>query len=113
MNKNAIVWACKEQTVRNSTGAVPMDYAPAESYGELRFITRTDMPMHANSTVRDVWENDVAEFVREYNPDTDFIITTGQPTAIFAIGHALGKSGKAPRFLVWRREDNHYRILGA
>lgn len=112
MNKST-VWACKEQVTRSHMGPVAMDYSPAESYGELKFITRTDMPMHANSTIREVWNDDVAEFVRQYNPETDYIITTGQPTAIFAIGHALGLSNKTPRFLVWRREDNHYRILGS
>lgn len=111
MNK-PIVWACKEQVTRDRhMGTTPMDYSPAEKYGQLRFITRTDLPMHPDSTIREVWEQDVAEFVRQYNPDTDFIITTGQPTAIFAMGHALGLVKKTPRFLVWRREDNAYRIL--
>jgi len=110
--KTATVWACKEQVTRSSIGVTAMDYSPAESYGKLRFITRTDLPMHANSTIREVWEDDVAEFVKEYNPATDYIIATGQPSAIFAMGHALGLVNKTPRFLVWRREDNHYRVLG-
>jgi len=38
-------------------------------------------------------------------------VTTGQPTAIFAVGWALGRAGKVPRFLVWRREENRYRVL--
>lgn len=109
--REPIVWACKEQVTRSAVGPIAMDYSPAEGYGELRFITRTDMPMHASATIREVWEEDVAVFVAQYDPATDYIITTGQPTAIFAIGWALGKAGKTPRFLVWRREDNHYRIL--
>lgn len=108
----SIVWACKEQVTRNAIGITAMDYSPAESYGELRFITRTDLPLHSSSTVREVWEDDVARFATCYNPETDYIIATGQPTAIFAIGHALGLVNKTPRFLVWRREDNHYRVLG-
>ena len=106
-----IVWAIKEQVVRDAVAHRAMDYSPAECYGDLKFVTRADMPFHANSSVRDVWDDDVATFVRQYNEDTDFIIATGQPTAIFAIGCALGQAGKAPRFLVWKREDNHYRIL--
>ena len=111
--RNAIVWACKEQTTRTATGPVAMDYSPAEGYGDLRFITRTDLPMHASATVREVWEEDVVDFVKQYDPARDFIITTGQPTAIFAIGWALGNAGKAPRFLVWRREDNAYRVMNS
>lgn len=105
------VWACKEQVTRSPVGAVAMDYTPAEAYGELRFITRTDLPMHRDSTLLGVWQADVDSFVKQYNPDTDYIIATGQPSAIFAMGAALGAVGKMPRFLVWRREDNHYRLL--
>lgn len=108
---NPIVWACKEQVTRTPTGPIAMDFSPAEAYGELKFITRTDLPLHVSATVREVWEADVAEFVKNYNQETDYVITTGQPTAIFAIGWALGKAGKVPRFLVWRREDNHYRVI--
>jgi hypothetical protein len=110
MNKPT-VWACKEQVTRNMTGVTAMDFSPAEAYGELRFITRTDLPFHADSTIRAVWEDDVNEFVKNYNPVTDYIITTGQPSAIFAMGFALGRVNKMPRFLVWRREDNAYRVL--
>lgn len=111
--KKPVVWACKEQVTRNPVGVNAMDYSPAAAYGELRFITRTDLPMHASSTIRKVWEDDVAKFVEQYDPMTDYIIATGQPSAIFAMGHALGLVKKTPRFLVWRREDNHYRVLGS
>lgn len=109
--KTPTVWACKEQVVRSHDGAVAMDYSPAESYGKLRFITRTDLPFHADSTIRNVWADDVQSFVEQYDPEVDYIITTGQPAAIFAMGWALGRVNKTPRFLVWRREDNHYRVL--
>lgn len=105
------VWACKEQVTRSSVGVTAMDFSPAEAYGQLKFITRTDLPFHADSTIRSVWNDDVAEFAAQYNPATDYIITTGQPAAIFAMGFALGRVNKIPRFLVWRREDNHYRVL--
>lgn len=110
MNK-PIVWVVKEQVVRGAIGANAMDYSPAMAYGDIEFITRNDMPTHPNSSIRDVWSNDVAKFVTAYDPSKDFIITTGQPTAIFAVGHALGVAGKSPRYLVWRREDNRYRVL--
>lgn len=112
MRNHPIVWACKEQVIRSHDGVAAMDYSPAEGYGVLQFITRTDLPMYASSTIREVWEDDVARFVQEYDEQRDFIIATGQPSAIFAMGHALGLANKTPRFLVWRREDNNYRVLG-
>lgn len=109
--KSPTVWVIKEQSVRNSTGSEAMDYSPAMTYGEIQFITSHDMPLHPRSSTQLNWDLDVASFVRNYDPATDFIVTTGQPTAIFAVGHRLGAAGKAPRYLVWRREENRYRVL--
>lgn len=108
---SATVWICKHQALRRNTGLTPMDFSPAEAYGKIRFITKGDMPGNNLSHMRPVWAREVMEFMAEYNPLTDFIVATGQPSSIFAIGHALGIAGKTPRFLVWSHEDNHYRIL--
>ena len=107
----SIVWVVKEQSVRDSTGSNAMDYSPAMAFGEIKFITRSDMPLHPSSSIQEAWNMDVTKFVTEYEPGLDFIITTGQPTAIFAVGHALGLAGKEPRYLVWRREESRYRVL--
>jgi hypothetical protein len=109
--KAPTVWVVKEQMIRNSIGSEVIDYSPAAPYGDIRFITSNDLPMHLNSSVTSRWFGDVAVFANEYDPSRDFIIATGQPTAIFAVGHALGLLNKNPRFLVWRREENCYRVL--
>ncbi len=111
MNNRPTVFIIKEQARRTDTGNEPMDYSPAMAYGDIEFITKTDMPSYPNSSIQLAWERDVERFVDRYDPDRDMIITTGQPTAIFAVGHALGLVGKSPRFLVWRREQNQYRVL--
>lgn len=109
--KTPTVWVVKEQTILGPNGAKVMNLAPAMAYGEIEFITRTDMPLYPRSSVQLTWDNDVQDFVSKYDERTDFIIATGQPTAIFAVGHALGRVGKAPRYLVWKREENRYRVL--
>lgn len=109
--KNPTVWIIKEQMIRGEAGPIPVDYSPAMEFGELEFITYHDMPLYGKSTVQDQWNRDVAEFVRKYDPIRDFVITTGQPMAILCVGFALGQGGKIPRFLVWRREENRYRIV--
>lgn len=106
---NPTVFVCKEQMVRSDVGPVPMDFTPAMEYGDIEFITTHDIPLYPKSNIQRNWEIDVAMFVKKYDDTRDFIITTGQPTAIFAIGHRLGAAGKIPRFLVWRREENRYR----
>lgn len=105
--KKPTVWVIKEQAVQGNA----MDYSPAMVYGEIAFVTRSDIPLHPRSSVQLTWDLDVSKFVTEYDEKTDFIVATGQPTAIFAVGHALGLAGKSPRYLVWRREDNRYRVL--
>lgn len=110
MNK-AIVWIVKEQMIRDATGSGAMNYEPAMSYGDIKFITQSDMPLYPGSGVQVNWNRDVDVFTAMYNPNTDFIIATGQPTAIFTVGYLLGRAGKTPRYLVWRREDNQYRVL--
>ena len=111
---NSTVWIIKEQSVRTETGTIPMDYSKAYDYGDIRFITTGDMPMYGGvSQAQAMWNDDAVAFASEYNPDTDFIITTGQPMAIFMVGWMLARHhpGKQPKFLVWRREENRYRAV--
>jgi len=110
-SRAATVWVIKEQVIRGDVGTVVMDYSPAMQFGELKFVTAHDMPMYGKSAMLDGWNEDVKEFVQKYNPLDDFIVTTGQPMAIFAVGWALGVANKAPRFLVWRREEGKYRVV--
>jgi len=102
------VWVVKEQVRRNATGPEPMDYSPAMQYGEIVFITSHDMPLYPKSNVLEKWQNGVKAFIAQYDPDRDFIITTGQPAAIFNVGYLLGLAGKRPRLLVWQREEGRY-----
>jgi hypothetical protein len=105
-----IVWIVKEQMLRSSDQGIPMDYSPAMKYGELKFITEFDLPLHGRGTIQDHWYRDALRFAEVYE-ETDYIITTGQPMAIFMIGWMLGTYPKRPRFLVWRREENQYRVV--
>ena len=105
------VWIVKEQVIRGDTGPIVMDYSAAMEYGGLEFITTHDMPLYGRSSVQDMWNQDVQRFAQEYDELNDYVVTTGQPTAIFAVGWALGAAGKTPRFLVWRREENRYRVV--
>jgi hypothetical protein len=104
---NPTVWVVKEQVIRGE----PMDYTLAMDFGDLEFITRNDLPLHSKSTVQDVWNRDVMAFCQKYDEARDFIVCTGQPSAIFHVGFALGLVRKSPRFLVWRREQGRYVVV--
>jgi hypothetical protein len=109
--KSPVCWVVKEQMLRSDTGSTPMDYGHAMEFGEIEFITTHDMPLHPRSQVQDAWDQAVVEFARRYDSQRDYIVCTGQPIAILTIGYALGRAGKWPRFLVWRREENRYRVV--
>lgn len=110
-HKKPSVWVVKEQMSRGETGPVVMDFSAAMGFGELFFITTHDMPLYGKSGAQDMWDEDVKSFVEKYDEMTDYIITTGQPIAIFTVGWALGLAKKTPRFLVWRREEGRYRVV--
>lgn len=105
------VWIIKEQVARGPAGPAVMDYSAACEFGDIEFVTQHDMPLYSRSSVQAAWDDSVKKFAAEYNEVHDFIVTTGQPTAIFAAGWVLGLTGKTPRFLVWRREEGRYRVV--
>lgn len=92
-------------------GPIPVDYSAALEYGNIEFVTVHDMPMYAQSMVQKAWDEDVQRFINRFDPTKDYIIPTGQPMAILCVGFALGVVSKKPRFLVWRREENRYRVV--
>lgn len=110
MSERPTVWVVKEQVKRDMTGSTPMDYTPAYEFGDIKFITDMDPPLHANSTVLKEWQRQVREFVSAFNFDRDYLILTGSPLAIFMVGKILGeiKSQSPIQILVWRREQGRY-----
>lgn len=112
---NSKVWVLKEQPVRGAVSTQVMDYSPAMEFGELVFVTEFDPPIHPNGQSLEHWNNDVHKFIQEFNPEKDYIVATGRPDSIFSIGFKLGwlmgrTRTSAIRFLVWRREENRYRV---
>lgn len=108
-SRKPIVWVMKEQVRRGATGPEPMDYTPAMKYGEVRFITDFDLPLHQGGSLVGSWWNAVHDFIEEFDPTIDFLVPTGQPLAMVLIGAAIGNAYTGNlQFLVWRREDNKY-----
>lgn len=106
--KNPIVWVIKEQAVRTQMGTAPMDYTPAIKFGDLEFVTEFDLPVHGKGTMMEAWAKAARTFCDQYDDARDFIVTTGQPLAIFMLGYLLGQHHKRPRILVWRPQEGKY-----
>ena len=88
-NNKPIVWAVQEG--KN-------DYAAAEDFGEVRFITTSDY-RSIDCQQNDKVKHDIRRFLSCYNQGTDLIIPTGNPMTIAIVNMSLRK-GKH-KFLKW------------
>lgn len=109
MSPRPTVWVVKEQVKTGQHGSAPMDYTAAYQFGDVKFITDFDLPLHSNSSLGNRWFETVEGFLGKFERSRDFIILTGSPLAIFVTGLIMGKAQLRPiQILVWRREQGRY-----
>jgi len=82
------------------------DYTPAEKWGEVKFVTGSDLKSWADSPSTKNYHQDVKIFLRHYKPNEDFIIVTGNPVAICHLGMVLPVGHH--RFLKWDHRAGEY-----
>jgi hypothetical protein len=109
LNTRPTVWVLKEQ-VRGGDNRSSFDYTPAYRYGDLKFVTDFDLPIHSGSSLAREWHKNVEHCIGQMDEERDFVILTGGPLAIFTFGMKLQEAGVCPRLLVWRRESNEYAV---
>lgn len=84
------------------------DYAPAEKFGEVRFITRADLRSVAASSVNEQAVADVAKFLEEYRPEIDYIVPVGNPMMIIYVSMLVHKQSPEHRYLKWDGRQADY-----
>lgn len=86
-----------------------MDYAPAESYGEITFMTADEFrPVKGSIRNKDVI-TDIAHHMEHFNPVEDWLIMTGNPITMGLAFHlAIQKEGFV-KCLQWDRIHSVYR----
>lgn len=75
------------------------DYASAEEFGEVRFITHADLRAMPDSKQNRHVEADIRKFKAEYLPGTDYIIPTGNPMVVALA--TLSLATVPHKFLKW------------
>lgn len=78
------------------------DYSPAEEFGKVNFITRTELVAYADNAKNAQVYKDIRDFNSKYVAGLDFIIPTGNPIGISLLGMSLSKCVHS--FLKW---DSH------
>lgn len=108
---NPKVWVIKEQVRSSANGPVPLDYSAALRYGDIEFITRTDFSMIENTAVNKVVAEDIGRFIERFDNFRDYVLLTGSPLMLFALGFILNACASEVKLLVWRREEQDYRVF--
>jgi hypothetical protein len=86
------------------------NFVSAQKYGELEVIfhQNTSMGVSDNNDILSILNNRLSLF----NPNTDYIIPTGDPAIMFAAGHVLGLLDiDFIKVLKWDRQSNQYFIV--
>lgn len=92
-----------------------MDFRPAESFGDLVYLTEVEHRPGANPARNDRVLLQAYGMLAEYNPDTDYLIPTGGPVLIGILTAWLYRRlGNRPnptskiRFLSWDNRAGEY-----
>src|SRR5574337_1060112 len=104
------VWVIQESIIPGSNG-VPMDYSPAERFGDVQFALTVDMSRQSNSPINGCIFEDLSQMVGLYHEGRDYLVLTGSPAVIFMVGAAFALADKRPTLLVWDKRGQEYREL--
>lgn len=92
-------------------GQQPFDYTPAQQFGTLYFMSARKLAPVAPGNGGD-WNRSTLASIRndlkDYRPDVDFIIPTGQPSMLMLVGMVLAQMGGPHRVLGWDGRRGHY-----
>lgn len=71
-----------------------LNYVDAERFGEIVFMTSKEFSPIRNSLMNGEIIKDVQTFMKEFNPDKDFLLLTGGPVLLgYAFHLAISKKG--------------------
>jgi len=74
------------------------DYAAAEQFGEVNFVTKSDLRSMKGEQQRQV-HADIRQFLTNYIPGHDYIVPAGNPIILALLCMALGVGSH--KFLKW------------
>lgn len=86
-----------------------LDYAPAEAYGEVVFMTADEYNPVASSIKNKDIKADIERHMAKFDPNEDWLLMTGNPLVMgYAFHLALSKEGHVT-CLQWDRFRAEYR----
>jgi len=101
-NKNATVWITQENN---------KNYSQAKNYGNPTFVTSFEYSSIANSKINSYILKDIDAMANKFNPETDYLLFTGDPVIIALCVHALLAIHGSVNVLKWQNQDKIYNSI--
>lgn len=86
-----------------------IDYTPAAAFGAVKFCTIMDFSPMDDSMQNNVLVDELRSRLRDFNPESDFIVTSGSPLVIAAVFMILRERTATVRVLRWSNRDHIYQ----
>jgi hypothetical protein len=91
------------------TQETELNFAPAEQFGNIEFITIADLNNIKGSLHNDKLVVDIAAKLQSFDEKTDFIVITGSPYVSALVFLLLGRRGvRNVKLLRWSNRDFNY-----
>ena len=102
------VYVTQEPHSKNSF----FDFRPAESFGDITFLTGDDLHNLRDSPHNEWLMRQLRRRLRKFNPEIDWILVAGSPYVSAAVFMILGSFGlREVKVLRWSNQDKLYTPL--
>lgn len=88
-----------------------LNYAPAEEYGEIVFLTRDDLNPIKNSLHNQAVIKQVEQRLIGFNPQEDYIVISGSPMITALVFMLIREVSNKVNILKWSNRDCVYQKI--
>lgn len=81
------------------------DLSPALEFGDIKVIRQYDVPVYGDTFPV---TQEVGKVLEDLNPDTDFILPTGDPVLIGLVFSVIAQRSRKVKVLKWDRQRRQY-----
>lgn len=87
-----------------------VDYSDAERFGELVFITNSELKPISGSIINERIVSDLGFHLKNYSAN-DFLVLTGNPATIGLAFHYAARASESVNVLMWDKIHGRYKHL--
>lgn len=88
-----------------------LNYLPAEEFGEIVFLTRSEFSPIRNSLNNDRLLDEIRSKLKEFRPKEDYIVISGSPVVAGIVFMLIREITETLNVLRWSNRDHVYQHL--